>query len=205
MAGGSTKSMPGKFQHVFATLKQHGLLLQTDARLPNVCALVTGGPVSGSWWGHAQSHDIFGVNCALAEHPDVLVTKLVSGKITYVDRALWSALLAIGRAREPWQLDRLSGDARRLLAQVDIADIETDRHLAKPASELESSLLIHSEQFHTSAGSHSRRLESWKTWLRRSGFMAANMTPESARDVLEERTDALNHSFKGRGRLPWQI
>src|SRR6202035_5149416 len=110
------------------------------------CALVTGGTVSGSWWAHAQSHDIFRVNCALAEHPEVLVTKLVSGKITYVERALWSALVTIGRAREPWQLERLSADARSLLAQVDRADIETDRHLAKPASELERLLLIYSDQ-----------------------------------------------------------
>ena len=85
-------------QRVLAGLKQHGLLLQTDARLPNVCALVTGGTVSGSWWAHAQSHDIFRVNCALAEHPDVLVTKLVSRKITYVDRALWSAIVPERRA-----------------------------------------------------------------------------------------------------------
>jgi hypothetical protein len=192
-------------QRVVAGLKQHRLLLQTDKRLPNVCALVAGGPVSGSWWAHAQSHDIFRVNCALAERHDVLVTKLVSGKITYVDRALWSALVTIGRAREPWQLECLSADARSLLAQVDRADIETDHHLSKPASELESFLLIYSEQFHTEAGSHSRRLESWEKWLRRTGFVPANMTPEAARDVLEERMESLNHRFKGRGRLPWQV
>jgi hypothetical protein len=192
-------------QRLIAGLKQHRLLLQTDTRLPNVCALVTGGPVSGSWWAHAQSHDIFQLNCALAEHPDVLVTKLVSGKITYVDRALWSALVTIGRAREPWQLERLSADARSLLAQVDRADIETDRHLAKPASELESFLLIYSEQFHTEAGSHSRRLESWERWLMRIGFAPPKMTPGAARDVLEERMESLNHRFKGRGRLPWQV
>ena len=65
-------------QRVLAALKRYGLLLQTDARLPNVCALVTGAPVSGSWWAHPGSHDIFRVSCDLAEHRDVLVIKLVS-------------------------------------------------------------------------------------------------------------------------------
>lgn len=192
-------------QRVLAGLKQHRLLLQTDAHLPNVCALVTGAHVSGSWWAHAQSHEIFRVNGALAEHSDVLVTKLVSGKITFVDRTLWSELVTIGRAREPWQLERLTRDARSLLAQVDRADIETDRHFARPASELERFLLIYSEQFHTEAGSHSRRLKSWERWLRRTGFAPANMTPEAARHVLEERMESLNHRFKGRGRLPWHV
>ncbi|MCU1272816.1 MAG: hypothetical protein JWO48_247 [Bryobacterales bacterium] len=205
MARRSTKSMPRGFQLVLATLKQHALLLQTDARLPNVCALVTGGPVIGSWWAHPQNHDIFRVTGALAEHPDVLVAKLVSGKITYVDRALWSALVTIGSARERWQLESLSRAGRSLLAQVDIADVETDRQLAKPASELERFLLIYSEQFHTEAGSHSRCLESWKRWLKRTGFVPANMTPEAARELLEERMEALNHRFKGRGRLPWHV
>ena len=70
-------------QRVLAGLRQHRLLLQTDAQLPNVCALVTGEQVKGSWWAHPQSHDIFQVNCALAEHPDILVTKLVSD-LSYV-------------------------------------------------------------------------------------------------------------------------
>jgi len=41
---------------VFAKLKEHGLLLQTDANLPNVCALVAGAPVRGIMVGaSAQS------------------------------------------------------------------------------------------------------------------------------------------------------
>ena len=84
---------------VLAKLKEYGLLLQTDVNLPNVCALVAGAPVRGSWWGHPRSHEIFRVNCELAEHPDVLMCKLVSGKITYFHRALWPAVIAIGRAR----------------------------------------------------------------------------------------------------------
>src|SRR5271169_2680579 len=107
--------------------KQYGVLLQTDARLPNVCALVAGAPVRGSWWAHPQSHEIFRVNCALADHPEVIVVKLISAKITYVERALWPCVVAIGRAREAWQVESLSPGARELLEEVDRAPVQTDR------------------------------------------------------------------------------
>jgi hypothetical protein len=201
-----------EFRRVLASLKEHGLLLQTDARLPNVCALVTGVPVRGSWWAHPRSHDIFRMNCGLAEHPDALVIKLVSAKVTYVDRALWSAVVAVGRARATWQLERLSRAARDLLEEVDRAPVQTDRRLAKPASELEKVLLIYSEQFHTAAGSHTRRLESWDRWLQRKGFVPAELSPNRPRpkamakamDTLERVMESLNHRFNACGRLPWQ-
>src|SRR6266851_419243 len=121
---------------VFAKLKEHGLLLQTDANLPNVCALVAGAPVRGSWWAHPRSHEIFRVSCGLAEHPDVLVIKLVSSKVTYVHRALWPYVVTIGRARAAWQLESLSRAALELLEEVDGTPVQTARGFAKPASEL---------------------------------------------------------------------
>jgi hypothetical protein len=188
---------------VFAKLKEHGLLLQTDANLPNVCALVAGAPVRGSWWAHPRSHEIFRVNCELAAHPDVLVTKLISGKITYLHRALWPAFVAIGRARKPWQIEHLSHDAHNLLAEVDRKPIQTDRRVSKPASELEINLLVYSEQFHTDAGAHARRLESWDHWSIRTGYIGEQITLISARLTLEDVVASLNGKFKGRGRLPW--
>src|SRR5258708_24555651 len=104
---------------VLAKLKEHGLLLQTDANLPNVCGLIAGAPVRGSWWAHPRSHDIFRVSCDLAEHSDVLVIKLVSAKVTYVHRALWPDVVAIARAPAAWQLERLSPAALDLLEEVD--------------------------------------------------------------------------------------
>jgi hypothetical protein len=189
---------------VFAKLKEHGLLLQTDANLPNVCALVAGAPVRGSWWAHPRSHEIFRANCELAEHPDVLVNKLISGKITYLHRALWSTVIAIGRARESWQIERLSHDARNLLAEVDRKPIQTDRRLSKSASELETNLLVYSEQFHTETGAHARCLESWDHWSGRTGYIGEQITPVSAKLVLEDVVASLNRKFQGRGRLPWQ-
>jgi len=197
--------MSAKARPVFAKLKEHGLLLQIDANLPNVCALVAGVSVRGSWWAHPRSHDIFRVNCALAAHPDVFVHKLISGKVTYLHRALWPAVIAIGRAREFWQIDSLSPDARSLLAEVDREPVETNRHLSKAASELETSLLVYSEQFHSEAGAHARRLESWAHWSRRTGNGGEQITVISAKLLLEDVVASLNRKFSGRGHLPWQV
>ena len=65
-------------QRVFAELKKYRLLLRTDAHLPNLCALVAGEAVRGSWWAHPSSHAIFQVDGELANHPDVLMVKLIS-------------------------------------------------------------------------------------------------------------------------------
>jgi len=190
-------------QRVLAALKRYGLLLQTDARLPNVCALVTGAPVRGSWWAHPRSHDIFRVSCDLTEHRDVLVIKLVSSKVTYVHRALWPYVVTIGRARAEWQLESLSRAALELLEEVDGAPVQTDRRSAKPASELEKALLVSSEQVHTAAGSHARRLESWDQWVRRKGLAQSKVKTDEAIDALEQVMDSLNQRFEACGRLPW--
>jgi len=190
---------------VIKQFETHRLLLQTDAHLPNVCTLVTGEPVRGSWWGHPRSHEIFRVNCDLADHPDVLLVKLISEKNTYVHRALWPAIVAVGKARESWQMDRLSRDSLVLLEKLEReSPLETSGESSKAASELEKVLLIYSEQFHTERGSHSRRLETWDAWRRRRNFKHVLPSAAQAKLELERVLDTLNAHFGGRGRLPWQ-
>lgn len=192
------------FEGVLASLKEYGFLLQTDPKLPSVCSLVVGQPVRGSWWAHPRSHDIFRVGSKLAGHSDVMIAKLISAKTTYVDRRLWAAVAAAGRAREPWQLKGLTREARKLLEQVDRAPVETDGTSAKPAAELEKTLLVYSEQFHSEGGAHLKRLESWELWSRRTGFQMKPILAGDARQQLEERLHALNGRFGARGRLPWE-
>jgi hypothetical protein len=143
------------------------------------------------------------VSCDLTEHRDVLVIKLVSSKVTYVHRALWPYVVTIGRARAEWQLESLSRAALELLEEVDRAPIQTDGGFAKPASELEKALLVSSEQVHTAAGSHARRLESWDQWVRRKGLALPQVKVDEAIDALEQLMDSLNRRFEARGRLPW--
>ncbi len=166
----------------------------------------------GSWWSHPLSHQIFAVNEQLEGNADVLITKLISGKVTFVHRQLWRPLNAIGRAREDWQMKDLSAPARLLLKQLDQAGSLTTNKLgpafgAKPgdtARDLEKRLLIRAEQFHTASGAHSKLLETWETWARRVGFRAAPLSPTTARRRIELRLDELNKEFDGAGKLPWQ-
>lgn len=202
------------FRRVFGELQRYGILLESDPRLPSVASLIAGEPMRGSWWGHPCGEAIFRVTRQLAAHPDVIVTKLVSGKVTYVHRGLWPALVAVGCSREPWQLDALSPEAQSLLEVVTReGELRTDdipwtggakaRAPGEAARELERKLLVHSEELHTRSGAHAKRLETWERWASRIGFAGKKMTPELGKEKLEEVLAGLNRQYEAKGRLPW--
>lgn len=79
-----------------AFVKRHGIVLQAArGPVPSLAEAIVGGPIRGSWWGHAKGHEIFRVAEAVSESPEVLVCKLVNGKVTYVHRRLWPALVKL--------------------------------------------------------------------------------------------------------------
>ena len=51
--------------------------------------------VRGNWWSHPKSHQIFALTRLVRNSPDVLVCRLVDGKITYVHRRVWPALVRL--------------------------------------------------------------------------------------------------------------
>jgi hypothetical protein len=184
-----------------AELETNGLLLTSDPKLPNVCALVAGGPVKGSWWSHAMSHQMFQVLTAVATHRDVLTAKLISGKDTFVHRSLWPAFLAVAMSREPWQLKALDAKARALLKRVDEQD---EIHASGDAARsLEKALLVHGDQEHTAEGSHAKVLMSWKRWIETAAVQSPTLTAAQGRESLEKVVSYLNRRHDGRGRLPW--
>jgi hypothetical protein len=83
---------------LLTALKQFGLLLLNDSALPNLCRLVAGERVRGSWWAHPRAQDIFQVYDALEDHADVLILKLISGKVTYIHRTLWPQIASAAPA-----------------------------------------------------------------------------------------------------------
>src|SRR4029453_12076541 len=64
-------------------------------RFPSRAEGLAGEPIRGSWWGHPKGHAIFRAAEAVSDSPDVLVCKLVEGKVTYVHRRLWPALVRL--------------------------------------------------------------------------------------------------------------
>lgn len=207
------KTLANQFQRVLAALQQHGFLLESDPKLPSVCTLITGEPLRSSWWAHPLAQTIFQVNEQLEDHPDVLITKLISGKVTYVHRLLWPDLCAIGSGRGDWQLEGLPPAACTLLATVDEQGLVRTDNLSwaksiktKPgdaARELEKRLLIVTNQVHTESGAHAKVLESWQHWAKRIGLKARKTSAQRAMKSLEERLERLNRQLGAKAKLPW--
>ena len=79
-----------------AFVKRHGVVLQAArGPVPSLAEEIAGGPIRGSWWGHPKGHEIFRVAESICESDQVLVCKLVEGKVTYVHRRLWPALVRL--------------------------------------------------------------------------------------------------------------
>ncbi len=96
-------------KQALAFVKKHGVVLQAARGVvPSFAEHVAGGPIRGSWWGHAKGHAIFELATAVSEHPDVLVCKLVGGKISYVHRRLWPALVKLAARFDEKTLARVS-------------------------------------------------------------------------------------------------
>ena len=171
-------------------LEEYGLLLLQDKTLPSVVGIITGERVAGSWWTHPRSQEIFRRLGELEAAGDIVATKLISGKVTFVHRRLWPALAGVGSAREEWQMRGLSPAARRLLARV---DEEKSVHASGAAAkELQKRLLVDAHEEHTASGKHVTVLKSWPR---------ARITPAQGQRQLEEAAAAIGANATA---LPWR-
>ncbi len=209
------RSNSSAVRRIFRELERHSLLLVSDAAFPNIASLVAGKPVRGSWWGHPRAHEIYDLEHLLREHADVVRTKLVSGKDTFVHRRLWQALVAVASGWEPWQFDELPENARLLLDTVIASgEVRTDQvpwtgghkkdSPGEAARELERRLLAVGEEVHTETGAHAKRLEAWDHWAKRANLSIGSTTSEQGKRELERVVATLNKQFHANGRLPWQ-
>jgi hypothetical protein len=79
-----------------AFVRRHGIVLESArGGVSNLAEAIAGKPIRGSWWGHAKGHEIFLATRAIRRSPDILICRLVGGKITYVHRRLWPALVRL--------------------------------------------------------------------------------------------------------------
>lgn len=188
---------------VVAAVAELGLLFVSDPKRPNAIQVLTGEFPRGSWWSHPKANDIYDILQAVERHPDVLLAKLLAGKVTLIHRTLWPAVLAVATAREAWQLDGLSPGAVQALASLDEAETsgaEPPTLSRTVSKELEGRLLAHGESVHTGTGKHVTRLQPWKTWAASaSGPLAPSPGVAEARQQLEAAAARLD----ARPLLPW--
>ncbi len=102
------------------TRKDSVVLEAAQGPVPSLVEVIAGEPVRGSWWSHPKSHEIFAVTRAIRASDDVLACRLIKGKVTFVPRRLWPALVRAA--------GRLSSDQ---LSQVREVHTSSGRHVTK--------------------------------------------------------------------------
>jgi hypothetical protein len=81
-------------EEAISFIERHGIVLASaKGPAPNLAAALVDEPIKGSWWAHPKGHQIFSTFEAIADSPDILSCRLVDGKVTYVHRRLWPALI----------------------------------------------------------------------------------------------------------------
>ncbi|MEO6711571.1 MAG: hypothetical protein ABI054_05185 [Planctomycetota bacterium] len=189
-------------KQLLTRLEADGFLLQTDPKLPSAVGLVAGSPIAGSWWSHPRGREIYALLGELSEHEDVLSLKLLDGKVTFVHRRLWPAVVSVGSAREAWQMRKLNKPARELLARVD--DEGEVQAQGAAAKQLELRLLMHSGQVHTEKGAHALVLMSWPRWCKLQTPVCRKIPLALAKKELQALVGKVNQRHGARARLPFE-
>lgn len=60
------------------------VLASAKGPVPSMTEIIAGEAIKGSWWAHPKGREIFRILQVLVESPDVLVCRIVGGKITLV-------------------------------------------------------------------------------------------------------------------------
>lgn len=90
-------------------IREHGVVLVAAAGpAPRLTDAIVGAPVKGSWWAHPQGKRIFAILEAVKASPDILVCRMIQGKITLVHRRLWPQLVRVAARFTPEQLAQIA-------------------------------------------------------------------------------------------------
>lgn len=93
-------------KQAMAFVKTHGVVLESaHGAVPSLAEAVAGERIRGSYWGHPKANDIFLCSRAIRQSGEVIVCRLVGGKVTYVHRRLLPALVRLAKR---FDADRLA-------------------------------------------------------------------------------------------------
>jgi hypothetical protein len=78
-----------------AFVEHHGIVCEAARRgeIPSLADAIAGTAIRGNWWSHRFGKRIFALTRAVRAAPDVLVCRLVDGKVTFVHERLWPVLV----------------------------------------------------------------------------------------------------------------
>src|SRR3989449_10701102 len=205
---------PNFLQKIDPIPERSGLIREADLHLRSVVSTSVGESIHGSWWGHPQGNRIYQTLGILSRRPNLLVTKLLSRKTTFIHRRLWPGFLTIVTSSEPWQLDHLSHNAQKLLYAVQQkGKLSTNEYskdsgvkigvLGDAARELEARILVYGMGFHSESGSHAKRLKTWDAWAKDTKYKWKKIDPDVAKQGFENIALKLKERYSVRPKLPW--
>ena len=91
-----------------AFIRTQGIvLLSAKGPVPRMTETIAGETIKGSWWGHPAGKRIFAILEAVTDSDQVLVCKLIDGKVTLVHRRLWPLLASLAPRFAPGQIARV--------------------------------------------------------------------------------------------------
>lgn len=89
-----------------AFIKKHGIVLESaSGPVPSLAHTIAGAEIKGRWWSHPLGKEIFRITRAVRDSPEILVCRLVAGKITFVHKRIWPALV---RAADHFKANQLA-------------------------------------------------------------------------------------------------
>ena len=92
-------------QEALAFVRRHGVVLASaKGTVPRLTEAIVGEDIKGSWWAHPKSRHIYSILGAVTDSDQVLVCRLIDGKITLVHRRLWPSLVRLAKRFAPEQL-----------------------------------------------------------------------------------------------------
>ncbi len=98
-----------KPEEALAFVEAHGVVLASaKGMVPRLTEAIVGEPIKGSWWAHAEGKRIFAILNSVTESEDVLVCRLIGGKVTLVHRRLWPALVRVADRFAPERLAQVT-------------------------------------------------------------------------------------------------
>lgn len=95
-------------ERALAFVNERGVVLESGrGPVPSLAEAIAGDAIRGTWWNHPKSRAIFRATRAVRDSADILVCRLLGGKITYVHRRLWPALVRLADGIGPGRLDAI--------------------------------------------------------------------------------------------------
>ena len=90
-------------------VERHGVVLESakHATIPSLAEAIAGAPIRGGWWAHPDGKAIFRLTRAVRESNDVLVCRLIEGKVSFAHARVWPALVRLADRFERTRLARV--------------------------------------------------------------------------------------------------